>query len=214
VTGGSPGRETLRSTGGTGTVEVRLWEEALGRELRFSPDLLVLSTPVVPARAAEELRSRLKVPLDGDGFFMEAHAKLRPVDFLSEGLFMAGMAHYPRLLDEAIVHARAAAARAATVLSQDTITASGQVAEVSQELCVGCLTCVRSCEFGAVRISPELAGVGGISGAAIIEPALCQGCGLCVAACPTGAIDLMHYTDQQMRSKVDALFRPGPEALG
>ena len=214
VTGGSPGRETLRSTGGTGTVEVRLWEEALGRELRFSPDLLVLSTPVVPARAAEELRNRLKVPLDEDGFFMEAHAKLRPVDFLSAGLFMAGMAHYPRLLDEAIVHARAAAARAAIVLSQDTITTGGQVAEVSQELCVGCLTCVRSCGFGAVRISPELTGVGGIPGAAIIEPALCQGCGLCVAACPAGAIDLMHYTDQQVRSKVAALFTPGPEAQG
>ncbi len=212
VTGGSSDQEALGSDGAAGTVEVRLWDEALGRELKLNPDLLVLSTPVVPARAAEEMRSRLKVPLDADGFFMEAHAKLRPMDFLSEGLFMAGMAHYPRLLDEAIVHARAAAARAATVLSRDTITAGGQVAEVDQALCVGCLTCVRSCEFGAVRIAPELTGVGGISGAAIIEPALCQGCGLCAAACPAGAIDLMHYTDRQVRAKVDALFTPGPEA--
>jgi heterodisulfide reductase subunit A-like polyferredoxin len=187
-------------------LEVRVWDQLLAREVVLEPDLLVLSTPVVPAPAAEELRSRLKVPLDADGFFMEAHTKMRPVDFLSEGIFMAGMAHYPKLLDEATAHARAAAARAATVLSQDTISAGGMVAAVKEALCVGCLTCVRSCPFGAVHIHADLSGVAGVMGAAHVEAAICQGCGLCVAECPAGAIDLMHHTDEQLMSKVDALF--------
>ncbi len=188
------------------TVEVRAWEEILGKEMVLQPDLLVLSTPVVPAPATQELSNRLKVPVDMEGYFLEAHVKLRPVDFLSEGIFMAGLAHYPKLLDEAIVQARAAAARAARVLSKDTITVGGQVATVDTALCVGCLTCVRSCAYGATRIDTELPGVGGIPGAAAIEPALCQGCGLCAAACPAQAIELRHYTDGQVMSKIDALF--------
>jgi heterodisulfide reductase subunit A-like polyferredoxin len=187
-------------------LEVRVWDEVLAREVVLAPDLLVLSTPVVPALAAGEMRSRLKVPLDADGFFLEAHVKLRPVDFLSEGIFMAGMAHYPKLLDESIAHARAAAARAATVLARDSIRSGGRVADVDQTLCVGCLTCVRSCPFGAVRIQDDVPGVGGVLGAAGVEGALCRGCGLCAAECPAGAIDLMHYTDTQVMSKVDALF--------
>ncbi len=191
---------------------VRAHEPILGRELELAADLLVLSTPVVPHPAAGDVAVRLKVPFDMDGFFMEAHAKLRPMDFLSEGIFMAGMAHYPKLLEEAIVHARAAASRAATVLSRDTITTGGAVAAVDQEICVACLTCVRSCPFGAPRIAKDLAGVGAIAGAAHIESALCQGCGLCVAACPAGAIDLRHFTDSQIMAKVDAMFGPtGPQ---
>jgi len=161
---------------------------------------------VVPASAARELSHCLKVPVDMDGFFMEAHVKLRPVDFLSEGLFMAGTAHYPKLLEETLVHARAAAARAGALISHDEITVGGRVAEVDPALCVGCLTCVRSCSYSAPRMSEETTGVGGIIGAARIEQALCQGCGLCAAQCPAGAIQLRHYTDTQLRAKVDALF--------
>jgi len=190
-----------------GAPVVRVFEEVLGREIAVLPDYLVLSMPVVPSPAARELSSALKVPLDMDGFFMEAHVKLRPMDFLSEGLFMAGTAHYPKLLEETLVHARAAAARAAAVVSHDTITVGGRIAEVDASLCVGCLTCVRVCSFGAPRISTELTGVGGIQGAARIEAALCQGCGLCTAQCPAGAIELKHYTETQVRAKVDALFR-------
>ena len=193
---------------GSGRPVVRAFDEILGRDIELAPDYLVLSTPVVPPPAARELSRCLKVPVDMDGFFMEAHVKLRPVDFLSEGLFMAGTAHYPKLLEEALVHARAAAARAGALLSHDTITVGGRVAEVDPALCVGCLTCVRSCSYSAPRISDEAAGVGGIAGAAHIEAALCQGCGLCAAQCPAGAIQLMHYTDVQVRAKVDALFHP------
>ena len=187
-------------------LKIRAYEPVLERHLDLTADLLVLSTPVVPPQAIDEVAARLKVPFDMDGFFMEAHAKLRPMDFLSEGIFMAGMAHYPKLLEEAIVHARAAASRAATVLSRDTITTGGAVAAVDQEICVACLTCVRSCPFGAPRIAEDLAGVGDIPGAANIEQALCQGCGLCVAACPAGAIDLRHFTNSQVMAKVDAMF--------
>jgi len=110
------------------------------------------------------------------------------------------------LLDESIVQAQAAAARAATLLSHDTITTGGKIALVNQELCVGCLTCVRSCAYGAPRIKPDLSGIGSIFGAAKIEAALCQGCGVCAAACPAGAIEMLHSTNKQMMAKIDALF--------
>ncbi len=196
-----------------GSLQVVVFDEILARDVAISPDYLVLSTPVVPSPAARELSDRLKVPVDMDGFFMEAHVKLRPVDFLSEGLFMAGTAHYPKLLEETLVHARAAAARAGALISHDTITVGGRVAEVDPALCVGCLTCVRSCSYSAPRISDALTGVGGIAGAARIEAALCQGCGLCAAQCPAGAIQLRHYTDAQVRAKVDALFHTASEGV-
>jgi heterodisulfide reductase subunit A2 len=137
--------------------------------------------------------------------------KLRPVDFLSEGLFMAGTAHYPKLLEETLVHARAAASRAGAVVSHDTITVGGRIAEVDPALCVGCLTCVRVCAYTAPRMHGELTGMGGIQGAAQIEAALCQGCGLCAAQCPAGAIQLKHYTQGQVWAKVDALFEHARE---
>ncbi len=187
-------------------LRVRVWEEILGSEMTLAPDMLVLAAPVVPSPAADDLAKRLKVQLDMNGFFLEAHVKLRPVDFAADGFFMAGLAHYPKLLEESIIHAQAAAARAATILAKDTMATGGRVSVVDQSLCVGCLTCVRSCPFGVPRVTADLTGVGGIAGAARIEPAVCRGCGLCAAACPAGAIDLMHYTDPQVMSKVSALF--------
>ena len=189
-------------------LQVKVWESIIGKEITLKPDMLMLSNPIIPSSAAQELNSRLKVQLDTNGFFLEAHVKLRPVDFASEGMFMAGLAHYPKLLDESIVQSQAAAGRAATLLSHATITTGGKVALVNQELCVGCLTCVRSCVYGAPRISPDLTGIGDIMGAAKIEAALCQGCGVCAAACPAGAIEMLHSTDKQMMAKIDALFEP------
>jgi len=187
-------------------LEITVWESIIGKEISLKPDMLMLSNPVIPEQAAQELSSRLKIQLDTNGFFLEAHVKLRPVDFSSEGMFMAGIAHYPKLLEESIVQAQAAAARAATLLSHDTITTGGKIAIVNQDLCVGCLTCVRSCAYGAPRINPALAGIGNIFGAANIEAALCQGCGVCAAACPAGAIEMMHSTNKQMMAEIDALF--------
>ncbi len=191
-----------------GALTARVWEEVLGKELEFSPDVLVLSMPVVPPDGARRLSTRLKVSQDMDGFFLEAHVKLRPVDFSSDGVFMAGLAHYPKLLDESIVQAQAAAARAATLLAQDTIETGGRVAVVDETRCVGCLTCVRTCPYSAPHILANLTGVGNIVGAAQIEAAICHGCGSCAAVCPAKAIDLLHYTDAQVLPKVDALFAP------
>ena len=137
-------------------VHLSVFEPQLGREMAWSPDLLVLSKPIVPSEGAHDISTALKVAVDADGFFLEAHVKLRPVDFASEGLFMAGLAHYPKLLDETIVQAQAAAARAARVLSQPSLTAGGAVAEVSPEMCVGCLTCVRVCPFDVPRVSDQV----------------------------------------------------------
>ncbi|MEE8365552.1 MAG: FAD-dependent oxidoreductase [Gammaproteobacteria bacterium] len=199
-------RKAEVTVGADGVLNVRVWEEILGKQMDLKPDMVVLSTPVVPSPGAENLANKLKVSQDANGFFLEAHVKLRPVDFLADGVFMAGLAHYPKLLQESIIQAKAAAARAATILSRDTLTTGGPVAEVNREMCVACLTCIRSCAFGAPRISSDAKGVGGILGAAYIESALCQGCGLCTASCPAGAIELKHYTENQIGAKLDALF--------
>ncbi len=187
-------------------LEVRAWEPMLRRELLLHPDVLVLSMPMVPADGAADLSRRLKVGVDLDGWLMEAHVKLRPVDFATEGLYMAGATHYPKLLDESIAQAQAAAARAATILTRDALKVGGIVASVTPEACVGCLTCVRICPFDVPRVKADFSGVGGIVGAAYIEPAQCQGCGLYAAECPAKAIQLMHYRDAQMETKVEALF--------
>ena len=182
------------------------WDLNLGKPLQLNPDLLVLSMPVVPSKGVKELAALFKVPVDANGFFSEAHVKLRPVDFATDGIFMAGMAHYPKLLDETMIQAQAAASRAARVLSQETMTAGGRVAVVDELKCTGCLTCVRICPFNVPQIQSNLTGVGNILGAAYIEPSVCQGCGLCAAECPARAIQLMHYTDAQMIAKVSALL--------
>jgi heterodisulfide reductase subunit A-like polyferredoxin len=189
-------------------ISVKVWEPVLRKELTLHPDLLVLSMPAVPRADARDLSMMFKVPTDADGFFLEAHVKLRPVDFATNGIFMAGMAHYPKLLDETMIQAQAAAARAARVLSRPTLSAGGSVAVVDASRCTGCLTCVRICPFGVPKMRIDLTGVGGITGAAYIEAAICQGCGSCAAECPARAIQLMHYTDMQMTAKVNALLIP------
>jgi heterodisulfide reductase subunit A-like polyferredoxin len=193
-----------------GLNHILAWDVSLKRRVTLPVDLLVLSMPVVPNPDTRELATLFKVSVDTDSFFLEAHVKLRPVDFATDGVFMAGMAHYPKLLDESIIQARAAASRAARVLSRETLTAGGRVAVVDESRCTGCLTCVRICPFSVPRIKPDLTGVGSIMGAAYIEAAVCQGCGSCAAECPARAIQLMDYTDAQLIAKASALFEREP----
>ena len=141
----------------------------------------------------------LKVPLTADGFYLEAHVKLRPVDFASEGIFLCGSAHYPKSIEETISQAYAAAGRAAAILAKPVIKAGGVVAEVDQDKCAACLTCVRICPYEVPVIDPE-------AKKARIEAAACQGCGVCVSECPVKAITLHHYTDAQIFAKEEALF--------
>jgi heterodisulfide reductase subunit A-like polyferredoxin len=195
-----------KSEGPENRLVIRVHEHILGRTINLNPDLIVLSTPIIPPHGAEELATQLKLPLDMDGFFLEAHVKLRPVDFSADGIFMAGLAHYPKFLDESIAQAQAAASRAAGILSQETMVTNASVAMVDPQLCVGCLTCVRVCPYHVPIVSSEFTGVGEIVGAAFIESAVCHGCGSCASECPAKAIQLMHYTDAQTLTKVDALF--------
>jgi heterodisulfide reductase subunit A-like polyferredoxin len=180
----------------------------LQRKVILQPDYVVLSMPVVPNPETRKLAALFKVPVDADGFLLEAHVKLRPVDFSTDGVFMAGMAHYPKSIDESLIQALAAANRAVRILSQERLMAGGQVGVVDPELCTGCLTCVRICPFNVPTVKANLTGIGNILGAAFIEPSVCQGCGSCVAECPASAIQLVHYTDIQMIAKVGALLAP------
>jgi heterodisulfide reductase subunit A-like polyferredoxin len=185
-----------------GRLEVRAWEQVFQREMVLSPDLVALSMAIVPSEASEELAKILDVPLSAEGFFQEAHLKMRPMDFMEEGIFMAGMAHYPKFVEESMINAQATAARAITLLSKEPLYYGGPIAEVDQTKCVGCLTCVRTCPFQIPKIQSDVAGVGGIVGTAYIEPALCQGCGTCTAECPAKAIQLIALRDVQLQGEL------------
>jgi heterodisulfide reductase subunit A-like polyferredoxin len=196
-----------------GRLQVTVRDTVLGMPVALDPELLVLSSAIVPAEGSRELAELLKFSCTLEGFFLEAHVKLQPVEFPAEGVFLAGMAHYPKLLDETIAQAGAAAARAASILSRDTLEVGGVVAVVDPDKCTACLTCVRICPFGAAKINPELTGVGEIQGAAEITAAACRGCGLCPAECPARAIQLQHFTDDQILAKEGALFEAIAVAL-
>lgn len=199
-----PENDQPLSSGRWPPLTVRAWDPIVNRTLEIDADLVVLSTPIVPSPGTDQLATLLKLSTGVDGFFMEAHAKLRPVDFSADGVFMAGMAHYPKLLDETIAQAQAAASRAALTLSRESLSTNARVAVVDPEKCVGCLTCVRICPYDVPVVSREYTGIGQITGAAFIESAVCHGCGSCAAECPAGAIQLQQYTDEQTRIKVEA----------
>jgi heterodisulfide reductase subunit A len=191
---------TIRSVGPQ--LELVAWDPSLRREVALYPNLVSLSMAVLPSEGTERLARILDVPLSREGFFMEAHLKMRPMDFVGEGIFVCGMAHYPKFIEECIANAQATAGRALTVLTKDKFYIGGVVARVDQSKCVGCLTCVRACPFGIPKVRYTDIGVGGIRGAAYIEPALCQGCGTCTAECPAKAIQLVAYKDEQVLAQV------------
>jgi len=179
-------------------LEFAVIDHVLQMPVTINPDLVVLASGIVPGDN-KRLFEKFKVPTNDEGFLVEAHAKLRPVDFASDGLFVAGLAHYPKPVEESISQARAAVARAMTILSRDSLMVGGVVAEVTPEKCAVCLTCVRTCPYHIPYIHAD--------GYAKIEPFECHGCGACVAECPGKAIQLKHFTDQQIMAKTDALFQ-------
>ena len=181
-----------------GRIVVTMQEKMIDREMILTPDLLVLSTSIQPSKGTKELAKILNVPLSNEGFFLEAHIKMRPMDFMEEGIFICGIAHYPKFIEESISQAQAAAGRATTILSKRPFHYGGTIALVDHEKCVGCLTCMRTCPFEIPRVIDEFTGVGNLGGAAYIEPTLCHGCGTCTAECPANAIQLLNYTDNQI----------------
>ncbi len=170
----------------------------LGQKLCLSVDLLVLSTGIAHGADNEQLTKIFKVPLDQDSFFLEAHIKLRPVDFATDGIYLCGLAHSPKFVGEAISQARAAAARAATLLSQETVQAKGRTAEIKERLCAGCGLCVGVCPYEAREIDVE-------KGIARVIEVLCQGCGACAAICPNAATKQVGFAKEEILAAVDSL---------
>ena len=184
---------------GKPVLRVTVPDPVLGQRLAIDTDFLVLSAAVVPSRGSREISRLFKVPLSPDGFFQEAHVKLRPVDFAAEGVYLCGTAHYPKPISETISQAYGAAGRAVTLLSQDTVTASGAVCEVNEDDCVACGACITACTYGAIEFCKTPKGR-----KARVNPILCKGDGLCNAKCPTHAITLKHYTDEEVFGQIDA----------
>jgi len=180
-----------------GRLHVSVYDPVLQRRLGINADLLVLSAGVVPAKSNLEIGQLLKVPLNEDGFFLEAHMKLRPVDFTTRGVFMAGMAHSPRRIPETVAQAYAAAARACSIISRNELMTEAVVAEVNPRWCQGCGICEEICQYEAARLNPE-------TGKSEVTAVLCQGCGACAAACPSEAIKLKGFEAKNVISMVDA----------
>ena len=184
---------------GRPVLRVTVPDPILGKRLAVDGDLVVLSAAVVPSVGSVEIARKFKVAMNPDGFFQEAHVKLRPVDFAADGVFMCGTSHYPKHLTETISQAHGAAGRAVTLLSQDTVTASGSVCEVEEDECVSCGACITACTYGAIEFHDTPKGK-----KAVVNPVLCKGDGLCCAKCPTNAVVLKHFTDEEVFDQIDA----------
>jgi heterodisulfide reductase subunit A len=178
-------------------VRVKIFDPGSQMDLVIDSDLLVLSVGIRPHPEARELAKKLKLPLMSEGFFLEAHPKLSPLDFSSNGLYLCGLAHSPRFVEESLAQAQGAACRAAGLLRQTEIRSSGVIAVVDRNRCSSCLVCVRSCPYNVPRIDRE--------GISVIDARGCQGCGICAAECPAKAITLQHYTDAQVISQAQGI---------
>jgi heterodisulfide reductase subunit A-like polyferredoxin len=198
-----PEREPRLETDGDG-LGVVVYEPILRDDLLIRTDLLVLSPGIVPSYENETLSKMLKVPLNEDGFFLEAHMKLRPVDFATEGIFLAGLAHSPKSIDESISQANAAVSRALTYLSKTHLETIGTVSEVDEKKCIGCGLCESICPYKAIETLTKKTIVGEKL-VAQVNKTLCKGCGACVASCRSGSIDLKGFTTEEIVSQINQL---------
>ncbi|MBY8989587.1 MAG: CoB--CoM heterodisulfide reductase iron-sulfur subunit A family protein [Candidatus Lokiarchaeota archaeon] len=194
---------------GTSKFEIKVFDTNLQDDIKFNTDLLVLSTPMVPADNLDGLAKMLKVPLDKNGFFLEAHVKLRPLDFATEGIFLCGCAQWPKNIQDSISQANGAAGRASRFLSAGEITSSGLIAEVNQDMCIGCGTCEETCAYNAIEIIDSLKEFEEVSlpiKKSSVNSSLCKGCGTCAVSCPVGAISIKHYDFEQIEASIKALI--------
>jgi len=178
-----------------GSLKLRFTDQTLGRPLELGTDLLVLAAGLEPPKK-NPLAQHFKVPLNDDGFFVEAHVKLRPVDFATDGVFVCGTAHAPKPVDETIAQAQAAAGRAVTILSSSLLKVGGVVAHIQQSLCTGCMVCVTVCPYQAIQLDDK--------GKAVVNEALCKGCGNCAASCRSGAPSLKGFTDAAIFAQIES----------
>ncbi len=189
----------IRKVEGNGRAFLRLTatEPILGQRIEIDADMVCLASASVPPASNKPLSQLLKVPLNEDGFYMEAHMKLRPVDFATDGIFMCGTAHNPKFIDESIAQAEAAASRAMTILAKEELTAGGPVSRVQPAKCTGCGVCWAVCPYQAISKGED--------GKAVVNEALCKGCGVCVSSCRSGALDLGGVSDEQTWSAIQAV---------
>ncbi|MFQ5761465.1 MAG: CoB--CoM heterodisulfide reductase iron-sulfur subunit A family protein [Candidatus Bathyarchaeia archaeon] len=180
---------------GDGRLNVRVYDTLAGVETDFLCGLLILSTPLIPSKEDVVLARQLKVPLGADGFFMEAHPKLRPVDTQTDGIFVAGTASGPKDIAESVISAKAAAARAGTLMGNKKMKTEALMSVVNKNLCIGCGLCEELCPYGAHRVE---------GGKSTTVAALCRGCGVCAVDCPQHAITMSHYTDDQVTAQIKA----------
>ena len=185
---------------GQDKLEIEVMNHVLGRSMLLRADLLALASAVV-SHKDEKLAQFFKIPMNEDGFFVEAHAKLGPSEFATDGVFLCGTAHYPKPIDESIAQAQAAASRAVTLLASRKVQVSGTVAQVNPGSCSSCGVCVDVCPYSAPKFIEE----GPFSGRAEINPVLCKGCGLCVASCRSGAINLKGFGTDQIMAMIDEI---------
>ena len=178
-------------------LRVQVKDKVLGDEVAIDADILALSVATVASPDVRELAMLYKVPVNQDGFFLEAHVKLRPVDFATDGVFVCGLAHAPKSIDESIAQAKAAASRATTILVKDAIIGEGIVAYVDEALCSGCGVCEVLCPYGAIAVDRE-------KGVSAVNEALCKGCGTCCAACPSGAVQQRGFTRKEISEMLSA----------
>ncbi|MBU0699437.1 MAG: 4Fe-4S binding protein, partial [Proteobacteria bacterium] len=179
-------------------LNVRCTSYVLQREIEIRPDLLVLATAMVAPR--ENPVARLfKVPVNADGFFVEAHVKLQPIDFATKGVFVCGLAHSPKPVDEAVAQGLGAASRAVTFLSHEKVLGNAIVSNINAQFCRGCQQCLKVCPYQAIDFHEDRV-------VCEVNQAICTGCGSCAVACPTGAASIFHFDDQKVLAMVEAAF--------
>ena len=180
-------------------LRVTVTDPILGKRLAIDADLLALAAAIIPSTGNRDISLLFKVSLGPDDWFKEAHVKLRPVEFGTDGVYLCGIAHYPKHIPETINQAYGAAGRVLTLLSRDIVTVSGSVCGVDESKCVSCGACITVCTYGAIEFydTPE-------GRKARVNPVLCKGDGLCNTVCPTAAISLKHFTDEEILDQIDA----------
>ncbi|MBN2282876.1 MAG: FAD-dependent oxidoreductase [Deltaproteobacteria bacterium] len=179
-------------------IRVSTFDYILNETVEMEADLLALSVGTIPNAGNEKVGMMLKIPINQDGFFLEAHVKLRPVDFATDGVFFCGMAHSPKMSDESISQANAAVSRACTILTKDFIEAEGKTAYVIKERCMACGLCEANCPFGAIEVDVK-------EGCAVVNSVLCKGCGVCTASCRMNAVDLNGFNNEEILAQIAAL---------
>ncbi len=186
-------------------IDVEVWDHVLHKPLKIETDLVILATAIKPQEDASDFSKLYKVPVDGDGFYQEAHAKLRPVDFSTDGMFVAGLAHYPKPIEESVSQALAASARAATLLSKTSMSLDAVKAAVDEDMCDGCALCVDVCPYSAITLTDKAAEKDGVDEKVIkVNKAQCKGCGLCQGTCPKRGVYVSGFTMKQISAQIQA----------